>query len=212
MPVSMTFTSLKSDLQAYVERGTVIDTTIYAQLPSIINLAERNIAQGLKIQGFLNVVTDAFVIGQSTYAKPDRWRETVSIHYGSGQSRSAIFPRAYEYCRAYWPDPSVNGVPLFYADYDYSHWLISPTPDVAYNFEVIYYEQPALLDDTNATNWLTDYAPQVLLYRALMELAILLKDEVRLAQYQPLYQEAFGSISAQDIQRIVDRTTTRQEA
>ena len=61
--------------------------------------------------------------------KPPQWA-------GSGQSRTALFPRSYEYCRAYAPDDTVRGAPLFYADYDYSNWLFAPTPDANYSFSI----------------------------------------------------------------------------
>lgn len=211
MPVSMTYASLQSDIRSYVERGYSGDTTVYAQIPSLINLAERNIARELKILGFVEAVTTTFTAGVSTVTKPTRWRETISMFYGAGQTRTPIFPRAWEYCRMYWPDPSLTAAPLFYADYDYSHWLISPTPDSAYNVEILYYQLPALLDDANTTNWLTEYAPQVLLYGALLETAIFLKDQAAMQSYQASFSQAMAALSGEDVERIVDRTSTRQK-
>lgn len=84
MPVAMTYASLLVDLRRYLERGNVTDTEVYAQLPSLINLAERRCAQELKIQGFTQVVTSAFDVANPVVAKPNRWRETISINYGTG--------------------------------------------------------------------------------------------------------------------------------
>ena len=74
MAVSMTYNSLLKDLRAYLERGTVVDPTVFNQLPSLINLAERQLANELKILGFVQNVTDTLAIGQSVIPKPDRWR------------------------------------------------------------------------------------------------------------------------------------------
>jgi hypothetical protein len=212
VPVAMNFTSLQNDLRTYLERGGQLDDTVEAQLPSLINLAERNIATALKIQGFITVVNTNLVQSASIYVKPVRWRETISIHYGVDQTRTPIFPRSYEYCRYFWPDDTFVGVPKFYADYDYAHWLIVPTPMVNYNAEILYYEQPALLDASNSINWLTTYAPNVLLYRALFETAVFLKDNDRANGYQAQFNEALGQLNTQDLKRVVDRSTTRQEA
>lgn len=126
MPQTTTFTTLQEDVRRYLERGDTLasDPTVYVQLPRLINLAERRCARELKIQGFLNVVTDTFIIGQSVYAKPDRWRETVSINFGSGAAknvRKPIFTRAYEYLRSFWPNESLTAEPMYYADYNYSN-------------------------------------------------------------------------------------------
>lgn len=211
MPAATTFSSLQDDVRAYLERGSSADVTVFAQLPRLINLAEHNIAQEMKIQGFVNVVTTDMAIGQSVYPKPDRWRETVTIMYGNGTSRVPMFPREYGYCRMYWPDASQVAAPKFYADYDYRNWLFVATPDAAYHFEVTYYEMPALLDDTNTTNWLTDFAPQVLLYRTLWEAGILMKDDQVISRFQPMYAQALGGLNTEDVQKIVDRTSTRQK-
>lgn len=214
MATSMTFTSLQEDLRRYLERGYVTDTTVYDQLPSIINLAERAIAQDMKFQGFLVPVTSTLVQGTSVYQKPDRWRETVSMNFGTGDddnTRVSLFPRSYEYSRSYWPNSDTEGVPEFYADYDYSHWLVTPTPDANYPWEILYYQQPPLLDDANQTNWLTDYAPNALLYRCLLEATPFLKDDERIPVWTQMYTANMQTLQTQDLQKIVDRSTTRKE-
>lgn len=213
MPTAMTFTSLQEDARRYLERGYVEDTTVYAQLPRLINLAERAIATELKFQGFINVVVTTLVAGTSVYDKPDRWRQTVSINFGTGtdnNTRTPLFARSYEYCRAYWPDSTVRAQPEFYGDYDYAHWLLVPTPDAAYPMEIVYYQQPPLLDDNNQTNWLTDYAPNALLYRTLLEATPFLKNDERIPTWQAMYSQQMQTINVQDLQKIVDRAATRK--
>lgn len=215
MPAAMTFNSLVADLQAYIERGTAIDPTVLAQLPILINDAEREIARALKVQGFIVPVTSTMAAGTSVYAKPDRWRETISMNYGAGTpgnfvNRTIIYPRVYEYCRSYWPNEALTAPPLYYSDYNYQNWLIAPTPDQAYPFEIVYYELPILLDSVTQTNWLTQYAPTTLRYRALLECAPFLKSDERIQVWQAMYQESIASLSGEDIKKMIDRTTDRQ--
>lgn len=209
----MTFNSLLSDLQAYLERGTAVDAVVYNQLPTLINDAEREISRALKIEGFVQVVTSLLDINTAVYPKPDRWRRTVSMWYGAGANlnqRTPIFTRSYEYCRTYWPDTTVPGVPEFYADYDYSHWLIVGPPSIAYPWEVLYWGPPPFLDSTNQTNWLTQYAPTTLRYRALLECTPFLKNDERIPTWQGMYQESLSNLKGEDIQKAVDRAATRE--
>jgi hypothetical protein len=211
----MTFTSLQTDLRQYLERGTSVDTTVFEQLPRLINLAERDIARTLKIQGFINVVTSVMAAGTSVYAKPDRWRDTISINRATvpgGNIRDFVFPRSYEYCRIFHPDSTVQAAPEFYADYDYENWLIVPTPDAAYEFEVVYYQLLPLLDDSNQTNWLTDHAPNTLLHGALLQSTRFLKNDERIPVWQQNYDTDMQKLNGEDLQKIIDRTTSRQEA
>lgn len=209
----LTYTSLKADMRRYLERGSVEDTQVYEQIPRLITLAQRAIADAIKIQGLITVVTSNLVAGQFSYAKPDRWRQTVSMAFGTGVGTyNPLFPRSYEYCRYYAPTPSERGVPKFYADYNYENWLIVPTPVATYPWEIVYYELPPLLGDTVQTNWVTDYAPNALLYRSLLEAAPFLKNDDRIATWQGLYTDALSALNVQDIKKIVDRSATRQEA
>jgi len=214
MATSMTFDSLQTDLRQYLERGTSVDPTVFGQIPRLINLAERDIARALKIQGFINVVTGIMAAGTSVYQKPDRWRDTVSINFGVGtaQVRTPLFPRSYEYARLYWPDEELREQPRFYADYNYYNFLFAPTPDAAYPFELLYYQLPALLDAVNQTNWTTDLAPNALLHGALVQATRFLKNDERVPLWQAAYDRDLQLLNGEDIKKIVDRSSTRQEA
>jgi len=213
----MTFSELEGDVRRYLERGfsAATDPLVFEQIPRLITLAERRCAVDLKIQGFLVVTTAQMQAGLSVYPKPDRWRLTVSINFGTGtgnKTRTPMFPRSYEYIRNYWPDESQLGQPKFYADYNYSNWLFGPTPEEAYPYEVIYYELPALLSTTNQTNWLTQYAPQMLLYATLLEATPFLKNDERIQVWQSMYADSKNAINQEDLRKIVDRSTVRTGA
>lgn len=240
MATALTFNSLTSTLQAYLERGgATTDPTVYAQLPFLINLAERAIARKLKITGMIIPAVSQLQPGIPVYAKPSGWRRTTSMNFGvlpntlntadasptvdTGGStidqtnlglqnvRTPIYQRSYEYCRAFWPDRTQVAQPMFYCDYNYSNWLIVPTPDIAYPWEVNYYGLPNLLDATNQTNFWTNYAPETLLYRALCECEPFLKNDERLATWKAMYEEAVGALGQEDITKAVDRASVRKE-
>ena len=217
MAQTMTFTTLQQDVRRYLERGSsyASDPVVYEQIPRLINLAERRIARELKVQGLINVVTGTLTVGQSVYSKPDRWRDTVSINIGTGNqnnTRKVLFTRAYEYLLSYWPDRTATDQPLFYSDYDYDHWLIAPTPDAAYPFEILYYELPPLLDDEVQSNWLTEYAPQLILYGTLLEATPFLKNDERIGVWQQMYDRAAAMLNGEDLAKILDRSAVRKEA
>lgn len=217
MATSTTFTTLQQDMRRYLERGDTLasDATVYEQLPRLINLAERRITAEIKLQGFITPVTSTMTPGTSVYAKPDRWRQTVSINFGAGDDhadRTDLLARSYEYCRTYWPNESLTGQPQFYADYDYNHWLVVPTPDYAYPFEALSYTLPQLLDDTVQSNWLTEYAPQALLYAALLEATPFIKADDRIGIWQGMYDRAIQALNGEDLGKIIDRAAERRGA
>lgn len=214
MPVAMTFTSLQSDVRAYLERGSIADETVYEQLPALINMAERRLSREVKITGTIAVVTSTMVATQSVYPKPDRWRETISISVGNGVGNNTfnvLSPRVYEFIREVWPDPTQTALPRYYCDYNYTNWLFGPTPDAAYPYEIVYHEMPALLDATSQTNWWTEFAPNALLYATLLEATPFLKSDARIPVWEGFYNRTIAAMNGEDVRQIVDRTIVRRE-
>jgi len=198
----MTYDSLVENIQSYLERT---DTATIEKIPLFIMLAEQVIASQIKFLGNLTVNTSTMVIGDATIQKPARWHKTVSMNVTVGGERQPVLLRKYEYLREYWPNPTDEGVPKFYCDYDYDHWLIAPTPDVAYNFEVLYYQRVQPLDSSNQTNWFTNYAPQALLFGSLMQAMPFLRNDERMPFFQQQYDLIMQTLMAEDRLRVADR-------
>lgn len=229
MATYVNYTSLVADVTNYIERGAslVTDATVYNQIPRLINAAERKLIQMLKLLGQNTVLVNPTGIsaGVSVLTKPDRWRQTISMNYGGGSDKNVrvpIYPRSYEYCRAFWPDDSQTSswqtldasdrptLQPFYADYDLQHWLLAPTPTETLPLEVQAYLQPPLLDQNNQNNFFTQYTPNALLYGALLEATPFLKGDERISVWQGYYDKELSSLSGQDLQRILDRAAERR--
>jgi hypothetical protein len=209
MAVLMTYNSLFDDISSYLERT---DTATLNKIPTFIMLAEQTLASEIKFLGNLTVNESTMVSGDPIITKPARWRKTVSMRVSVNGERRPIFLRTYEYLRQYWPDESQEDVPKYYADYDYSHWLIAPTPDEAYSFEVMYYEEVQPLDATNQVNWFTQYAPQAMLYGSLLQAMPFLKNDERMPLWRAEYDKIVAQLKTENIQRLGDRQAIAQDS
>jgi hypothetical protein len=119
--------------------------------------------------------------------------------------RYPVLIRKYEYLREYWPDSTQTDIPKYYCDYNWDHWMVAPTPDDDYQFEVLYYERLQPLDSANQTNWLTEYAPQAMLYGTLLQAMPFLKNDDRIGTWQAMYQQAMDILTNEDKLRVADR-------
>ena len=198
----MTYTSLVENIQSYLERD---DTATVDKIPLFIMLAEQIIASQIKFLGNLTVNTSTMTASTSIIDKPARWHKTVSMNITVSGERQPVLLRKYEYLREYWPNANSTGTPEFYSDYDYTHWLVAPTPDAAYAFEVLYYERIQPLDSANQTNWFTIYAPQALLYGSLLQAMPFLKNDDRMTMWKANYDLIMQTLMAEDKLRIADR-------
>lgn len=207
---ALTYDSLTTTVLEYLERT---DQATVERIPTFITLCEFEIAQQIKTLGQQQVVQSNMVNGSAIIAKPARWRKTVSMNLYDPVTgkRQPILLRKYEYLRNYWPDPASTNQPLYYSDYDYDHWLVAPTPDLDYAFEVLYYERIEPLSSSNQTNWLTRNAPNAILYGTLLQAMPYLKNDQRQI-FQQKYSEAMQVLKAEDQTRLVDRQTVAIES
>jgi len=205
----MTYNNLVTDIASYLERT---DAATIAKIPTFIGLTEQRIATQIKLLGNLSVQQSTMITGTNIIDKPARWHKTVSMNITVAGRRRPVLLRAYEYLREYWPDPAAQDVPKFYCDYDYTHWMVAPTPDAAYVFEILYYERIQPLDSANQTNWFTIYAPQAMLYGSLSEASMFLKNYDKAKEYGAQFDLSMQSLTVENKLRIADRQAVVMDA
>lgn len=213
MPAAMTYATLLTDVYGYLDINTTTDTEFVSQLPRIIMLAEDKLARELKVLGQKVPVTSSFTAGNRTVTKPARWRDTVSFNCGTattGETRQPLYKRTYEYLTDYWPTAtsySSASLPKYWADYDYDHFLIAPTPHAALPFEIIYCARIEPLDSSTQTNWWTENAPDLLLKAVLIEAAKYRKEEPLMLQtWMADYEAGKAALRMEDLVRDTERS------
>jgi len=210
MAEAMTYNSLVQDIQDYAERS---DSPFLAQIPRFIMMCENRIASEVRGLGYEKFVTSNLVQGNSVLKKPARWRETAGMYITVSNNAAFLKQRALPFLKSYWPNSATQGVPEYYSDYDYEHFLIAPTPNLAYEVQINYFERPVPLDSTNQVNWTTQYAPQLLLYGTLLEAQPFLKLASRIPEFQTLYDRAAQAVQAESQRRLVgDQSLIRTTA
>jgi hypothetical protein len=199
----MTYDSLTSTVLQYLERR---DAAVVEAIPTFITLCEFEIAQNIKTLGQMEVVDSTMQIGNPVIPKPARWRKTTSMTLSVSGQKQPLLVRKLEYLNTYAQDVSATGVPLFYADYDFDHWFVAPTPNQAYPFEALCYTRLEPLSSSNQTNWLTQNAPNAMLFGTLKQTAPFLKNDARLAVWKSMFDEALAALKTEDTLRVADRS------
>lgn len=208
----MTYASLQSDIQKYLQRT---DADTIAQIPNFIFLAQHKLTSDLETMGIEDYVNGLFVPGVSggaVLSKPGRWRRSLTFNYGSmtnNNTRTVLQYRSYEYLINYFPDRTQQGPPIYYADYGFSNWLVAPTPDQAYPYEISMIALPEPLSISVQTNWYTNYVPHLLLYGSLLQAQGFVRNSEMLPVWQQWYDQGVGSIRKQNSERIYDRGSKR---
>jgi len=206
----LTYDSLNSSVLQYLERQ---DAAVVAFIPQAIALAEFEIAETIKTLGQMVVANGNMTSGNPVIQKPARWRKTVSMTLTTTASeKQPILLRKLEYLSQYWPNAASTGTPLYYADYDYDNWFIAPTPSSNFAFQTLCYTRLMPLSSGNQTNWLTQNAPNVMLFGTLKQTAPFLKDDARLAVWGQMFDAALAALKTEDTLRIGDRQAIVQDS
>jgi hypothetical protein len=77
---------------------------------------------------------------------------------------------------------------------------------------VLYYERSQPLDESNQSNWFTQYAPQALLYGSLLQAMPFLKNDERIPLWKAQYDQVMQILKVEDVARIGDRQTIARDA
>ena len=189
--MSFTLATLKTAIQDYLE---VSETTFTNQLNTFIKESEDRIFsfvqlpdQRKNVQGnltsgnrFLTTPTDFYapmslaIISSSTYDYLDYKHPSFIKEFSSG---------------------TTQGTPKYYSLFDETSFEISPIPDSNYTVELHYLNKPGSLtsgSDSGTTTLSTDY-PDALLYGALVEGAVFLKEPPEIvAQFEGRFKEAIA--------------------
>jgi len=207
---ALTYDGLTSLVLQYLERS---DAAVVNFIPTAIMLAEFEIAQDIKTLGQMIVVESTMNANNPVIAKPALWRKTVSMTLvDANGDKQPVYLRKLEYLNSYAPDVTATGQPLYYADYDYEHWFVAPTPSTAFAFEALCYTRLTPLSSSNQTNWLTQNAPNALLFGTLKQTAPFLKDDARLALWSQMFDASIAALKTEDQLRIGDRQAVAQDS
>ncbi len=209
----MTYSSLYSSVANYLDRS---DASTLEKIPQFIDHAQHSLSSACKTIGHEDYIVSTFIPGVSVYQKPAGWRRNISINVGSGadfNDRNILELRPYEFLRLYTKNPEDNtkwSLPLFYADYGFTNFLVAPTPVLAYPFEFCYIKIPDLISEQNQTNWWTNFAPDVLFSAVMAKAHFFLQNYDQAAAYKAETKEGVDKINDQDEMRTVDRNSVRQ--
>ncbi len=129
---------------------------------------------------------------------PPRFKEHKSLMIFEGGRYYSLMKTSYDHALSVYPLESDNrGMPLIFATVQATNeFLVRPTPDKVYNYDLYYYQYTAELTEDTDTNWWTDVAWDVLLYASLGESAPYLMADERLITWKALYDVAVARLKS----------------
>jgi hypothetical protein len=192
--MAFTYAQLKTAIQDYTENT---ETSFVTNLPTFIRAAEDRIFKLVDLEVFRKNATSALTQSDPYLSVPSDYLASFSLSVTNSSSKEFLLQKDVNFVHEYNPNSATTGTPKYYAFFDADNFIVAPTPDSNYSVELHYYYRPASLTagSDSGTTWLSDNAPNALLYGSLVEAYIYMKGEQDMLQmYEKQFTEAMSRI------------------
>jgi hypothetical protein len=181
-----TYTEIALKVEQWLNREGFTELT--DQIEDLILMGQRRIFRQLRVNDML-VVDSAFVIDSTTETVPADYKAayTFSLSLPGGQADMKSSPIRNV------RKSGTSGIPKYFAKVG-ANFYFGPAPDGTYTAELIYYAEPTLISLTDASNWLSLSAPELIMYGALVEASLFLKDDARVQFWEAKFQNVFRAL------------------
>ena len=157
------------------------------RITEFISLAEARIARRLRVSGVEERSVTTLVAGQEYYSLPSDFLTARRVKVNSSPVSILTYLTTAQIDEMY--PTSTTGKPVNYTIIGQEIQL-KPSPSSTDTLEVSYFTKLPALSDSNATNWLTANAPDLLLYGSLMEAEAYLINDPRIPVWKSGFDEA----------------------
>jgi len=168
-----------------------VTLTSTEQIDTFIREAEQRIYNSVEVLAVRKSVTGNCTANDQYLSTPSDWLANFSLAViDSDGNYEYLLNKDVNFIRAAFPNPNSTAKPTHYAYFNEGTFLLGPTPDDDYQFELNYFYYPESIVDAGTT-WLGDNFDSVLLYGTLLEGYTFMKGEPDvIANYQKRYDEA----------------------
>ena len=187
--------TLKTAIQDYLDNT---ETTFVNNIDNFITTAEERILKSVQLPVFRKNVGGTMTSGNTYLSTPTDYLSTFSLALkDSSNNFSYLLLKQVSFIRDYTPQEATTGKPLYYAQFDDNTFIVAPTPNANFSVELHYYYRPASVTSLGDSeqSWLSENAPNALLFGALVEGGVFMKlDPQAIAIYETKYQEALSTL------------------
>jgi len=192
--MSFTYSTLKTAIENYVDTS---ETTFVATLPTFIKQAEERILKNVWLDNFKKNVTGTGTSGTTYLAMPTDFLAPFSLATISSNTYNFLLLKQVSFMKSYKPVSTDTGAPKYYAEFNSDSFILAPTPNANFTFELHYFYRPASLTagSDSGTTWLSQNAVNCMLYGSLVEAGTFLKmDPAEIGGYEQRFQDALDRL------------------
>jgi hypothetical protein len=160
-----------AELVQTIRRYTDVDSNVFSDsvLDTFITMAENRILRDIDLDYFKKESTGSLTSGNKFLGAPSDILTHRYLMVTVNGDQVFLDFRDTSFMKEYWPDGTDTGIPKYYSVWDQDTFYIAPTPGSNYPVEIGYIYRPAQLSALNPTTWISNNAPEALLYACLIQ-------------------------------------------
>jgi hypothetical protein len=163
----MTYDELVTNIRNYTE----VDSNVFTSsvINTFITMAENRILRDIDFDVFKKESTGTMTSGNKFLSAPSDLLTHRYMMITVDDDQIFLDFRDTSFMKEYWADGAATGVPKYYSVWDQNTFYVAPTPNSNYTVELGYLYRPTQLSSANPTTWISDNAPEALLYACLIQ-------------------------------------------
>lgn len=193
MAVITNYATLLQAVADYLNRS---DLTTF--IPNFLQNAESTLYKTLRIRAMENQLTLTVTGGVASIPTVPLYVELKHAYVATSPVKP-LQRVAPEQIYTMFPTRSGGAVPKYIA-IEGDYFIFGPYPSNV-TVQGVYYGRLAALSGTNTTNWFTSYAPDLLLYGALVEAEPFLVGDERVQTWARFYQRAYDAVQGEEMRQ-----------
>jgi hypothetical protein len=166
-------------------------------LPTFILQTVERILKNVWLDNFKKNVTGTATSGTTYLAMPTDFLAPFSLATISSNTYNFLLLKQVSFIKSYKPVSTDTGAPKYYAEFDSDSFILAPTPNADFTFELHYFYRPTSLTAgaDSGTTWLSQNAINCMLYGSLVEAGTFLKmDPAEIGGYEQRFQDALDRL------------------
>jgi len=197
------FSDLVDNVRNYTETDSSVLTDAIIQ--QFIDSTEDKVRRTVDLNYYRRYDTATLTVNNPFLPLPGDWEATRYLQLiDANDNRTFLIQKDISFINEFAPDrtSSAAGTPKYYAMYDQDTHMLAPTPNAALTVELAYTYKPPVLSSTTTSNWMSQNAPNVLLYGCVLEALGYLKGPADMIQYyDKMYNKSLKDLASYEMGR-----------
>lgn len=193
----MNYNELVTNIRNYTE----VDANVFTNsvINTFITMAENRILRDIDLDVFKKESTGTMTSGNKFLSAPsDILTHRYMMLTPANGDQILLEFRDTSFMKEYWPDGADTGTPKYYSVWDQNTFYVAPTPNQNFSVELGYIYRPLQLSSANQNTWVSDNAPEALLYACLIQAYSYTKGPLEILQYfENSYKQAIQGLGVE---------------